>query len=131
MAPTTSSAGRYVLLVDDDALTRAALSLVLDADGCAVREAANGEEALRLLGEPPPPFLILLDLIMPVMDGASFRRRQLADAVLANIPVVIFSAAADLGQRAADLGVADWLHKPLDPDALLLAVRRFRPNESV
>jgi CheY-like chemotaxis protein len=118
--------GKHVLLIDDDPLTRAALSLVLDADGFSVAEAADGGEALGLLLDGgPAPDLIVLDLIMPGMDGLAFRRRQLQEPRLASIPVVVFSAAADAALRAADLGVAACLQKPLDPDVLLDAVRRY------
>jgi CheY-like chemotaxis protein len=124
MAPIASP-NRQILLVDDDGLTRSALAMVLDADGYAIREAANGEEALRLLAHGPPPCLILLDLIMPVMDGCAFRARQLRDPALADIPVVVFSAAPDVSRRAAALGVAESLQKPIDPELLLDAVRRY------
>jgi CheY-like chemotaxis protein len=68
--------------------------------------------------------LILLDLMMPVMDGWAFRAAQLADERLAKIPVVILSAATDVRRHAAQLRVDDYLVKPLDVPLLLNAVER-------
>jgi CheY-like chemotaxis protein len=85
-------------------------------------EAANGSDALARVAEETPG-IILLDLMMPVMDGWEFRRRQMQDASLAAVPVVVLSALDP--SRAADLDGAAFLKKPLDFDRLLELVRRF------
>src|SRR4051812_7332278 len=115
--------GKSVLVVEDEKDTRDALTLLLEREDYCVRVAANGREALqRLRGERPD--VILLDLAMPVMDGREFRRRQKRDPALASIPVVIVSAAAEVGQEAVALGAASYLDKPVDPKRLLVTVRR-------
>ena len=78
--------GQAVLVVEDDAAARQALVLLLGTEGYAVSAAANGQEALAFLRTRPPPDLILLDLMMPVMDGYEFRRVQRQDAALARSP---------------------------------------------
>src|SRR5262245_6942739 len=96
--------GRTVLVVEDDAPTREVVGLILSSQGYATREAKNGQEALDRLRQGPPPGLILLDLAMPVMDGFEFRRRQLGDAALASVPVVVLSGLARAAGHAAALG---------------------------
>jgi twitching motility two-component system response regulator PilH len=116
--------GRRVLVVDDSAATRKALARLLTADGFEVTVAADGREALRLLRGRHRPRLILLDLSMPGGGGEEFRRRQAQDPALANVPVLVCSAEADAEERAAALGAAGYLPKPVDADLLLNAVRR-------
>jgi CheY-like chemotaxis protein len=115
-----------VLIVEDDAATRAALLLLLQAEGHATA-AADGREALAYLrSAKPPPCLVLLDLMMPVMDGWQFLTERHREPALADIPVVVFTAAGSLDAAALRaLGAADVLHKPADPDALLAVVRRY------
>jgi CheY-like chemotaxis protein len=106
---------KSVLVVDDDWQTRYALKMALEAAGHAVREAVNGEEALVLLRRGPLPDVILLDMIMPVMNGWEFREQQVRDPRMAAVPVVVFSAAYESAPRAAEsLGVARVLQKPVD-----------------
>lgn len=122
MAPARPP-GKSVLVVDDDWQTRYALTLALEAGGYQVREAADGESALRQLRQGRPPDVILLDMVMPVMNGWEFRARQAADPELAGIPVVVFSAAYEAAPRAAaSLGVARVLAKPVDCDEALAAI---------
>ena len=78
----------YILVVEDDAAIREAIaSVILDEDGPGVKGAGDGRAALDILLESPPPLLILLDLMMPVMDGWQFRVSQKDDPELAFIPV--------------------------------------------
>lgn len=114
---------RPVLLVDDDAEIRAVVRLILETEGYGVVTAADGAEALRYLRGGERPGMILLDLRMPGMDGRGFREAQRADALLADIPVVIFSGDRDAGQVAASLGTACLL-KPIDLERLLDVVER-------
>jgi CheY-like chemotaxis protein len=114
-----------VLIVDDDPEVREALGRLLEDDGWAVTTAADGQEALARLQQAPPPALILLDLMLPVMDGFEFRVRQLEDPQTAGIPVIVFSAGRDT-DKLASLRAAASLTKPIDPDALLAIVARCR-----
>jgi len=117
--------GKHILVVEDDAATRHALAVLLQAHGYAVSTAANGREALDLLRCTERPHLILLDLTMPVMSGSEFCRHRQRDPALASIPVVLFSADGDLGQKASRLGAASYLQKPVEPEALVKTVRHL------
>jgi CheY-like chemotaxis protein len=111
-----------VLIVEDDDATREAFALILAGAGYRVRTAAGAEMALDALKDAEPPDLILLDLMMPGMDGYQFRRHQLADERLAGIPVIVCSACCRARDRTGLDGVA-YLHKPVEPAALVEAVR--------
>jgi CheY-like chemotaxis protein len=119
-----TASGKSVLVVEDDAVTRTALTLVLQEEGYSVTDAANGHEALLHLRQQPLPDLILLDLMMPVMNGWEFRKKQIQDPGLKSIPVVIVSSDAGVPQKAAALGAREYLSKPIDFEELLAAVRR-------
>jgi CheY-like chemotaxis protein len=114
-----------ILVVEDDPGSREAISLVLELQGYAVDSAANGLEALNHLQQDERPCLILLDLMMPVLDGRGFRARQRQDPALADIPVVVVSADGSVAQKAASLGAAGYLQKPVEVDELLAAVQRL------
>jgi CheY-like chemotaxis protein len=114
-----------VLVVEDDDHIRDAIAEILSEHGFSVQTAANGCEAIDVLrGANERPQLILLDLMMPVMDGWAFRTAQLADPSLSSIPVVILSAVRDLRRHGGALRAADVLPKPLDVPRLLDAVER-------
>ena len=117
-----------VLIVEDDADLREMMAQLLSLEGYRSETAANGLEALRFLERGDPPDVILLDLMMPVMDGWEFRRRQVEDPRLSGVPVVVLSAVDQ--SRTSELGGASFLKKPLDFDRLLELVRRFcaRPD---
>jgi CheY-like chemotaxis protein len=121
---TEGHGGKTILVVEDDAATREALAMILSAEGFTVVGAANGQEALGRLRSDVRPDLILLDLMMPVMDGWQFRREQAKDPALAAIPVVVLSADGNVHQKAASLKTADYLQKPVDAENLLEVIRR-------
>jgi serine/threonine protein kinase len=125
LQPFAVSARRPILVVDDNAAVRESLSEILEGQGYAVAAAANGREALDLLRNGPRPGLILLDLLMPVMDGWQFLQEYKQDPALASIPVVIISAADESQARAIALGAADYLQKPVKPDELSSKVQGF------
>jgi CheY-like chemotaxis protein len=121
----TPHAGRGVLVVEDDPDIQQVLRFALEAAGYPVTAAGNGAEAIRHLQAAAPPCLILLDLMMPVMDGWQFRAEQQRDPALAAIPVVVISADGRVPQKAASIGAAGYLKKPLDFDTLVEVVRRY------
>jgi CheY-like chemotaxis protein len=113
---------KRILLIDDNPVTREAVSMMLAAAGYCVALANNGADALRRLHEHRRPDLILLDLSMPVLDGHDFRRRQQEDEALASIPVIILSGIDGAAEEATMLGVAGYLHKPVEAGRLLEAI---------
>ena len=115
-----------VLVVDDDLDIRSALIDVLEDHGFEAKGAINGRDALDKLqaaGEEKP-CLIVLDLMMPVMDGIAFRAEQLRRPELATIPVVVVSAYREIADQAM-MKITDFLRKPLNIDDLIAAVRRY------
>jgi CheY-like chemotaxis protein len=111
-----------VLVVDDEEDIRSLMASVLDLQGYQVDQAADGASALALLRNGNQPSLILLDLMMPGMNGWQLLEVLHADPRLRKIPVVLVSGAGDLATRASALGVAGYLRKPFDLEALVTAV---------
>jgi CheY-like chemotaxis protein len=119
---------RTILVVDDDPDVREAISDVLVEEGYRVTGARNGREALEQLRDHTRPSLILLDMMMPEMDGWRFRMELKKLPELASIPVVILSAHGNVRDAALALGAADYLRKPLRIESLLeIAERYCRP----
>jgi CheY-like chemotaxis protein len=112
-----------VLIVEDDADLRDMMAQLLNLEGFNAATVANGREALEYLQESDRPDVILLDLMMPVMDGWEFRRRQQADPSVSGVPVIVLSALDPT--RAADVNANAFLKKPLDFDRLLALVRSY------
>jgi CheY-like chemotaxis protein len=113
------------LIVEDDLDIREALSQILEDEGYAVVCASNGMEALTLLrADKTQPNLILLDLMMPVMNGWQFRTEQKADAHLAKIPVVVISADGNVSDKASTIDAAGYLRKPIHIEKLLDELQR-------
>jgi CheY-like chemotaxis protein len=113
-APTTHRCS--VLIVDDDADVRELLRVALETEGYQVAGVANGRDALNHLRSHAETCLILLDLLLPVMDGRQFRKAQLRDRSLAWIPVVLMSGALDAERAGRELGARRLVRKPLDLD---------------
>ena len=99
-----------ILIVDDDVEFRGVLREVLEDEGCAVSEAPEGKTALSILRSAALPHLILLDLMMPVMNGWDFHAEMQKDPSLAAIPVAVLSAVG----RMRPFGAMHELHKPID-----------------
>jgi len=110
-----------ILVVDDDALIRDTLATALGDEGYAVRVAPDGRAALSSIGNWRPD-LIVLDLMMPVMNGVEFRAAQRSAADTAQIPVIVLSAAHEVQSRAASLEPAAVFTKPFDLGDLLDAI---------
>ena len=118
-----------VLIVEDDEGVRDAIAAILREEGYEVDVAASGAAALHRLAEGARPSLILLDLMMPEMDGIAFRRRQLDDPALRAIPVVIISARPDVARQAERLHAAAFLQKPMSFEELLHVVQNRATTE--
>ncbi len=112
-----------VLIVEDDLDTREMLGRFLELEGYTVETAENGKRALERLGSGVGACVILLDLMMPVMDGWQFRQEQIRDAALADIPVIVVSAAGR--ERLEKIHANAYLSKPVDLDELLGCVTQF------
>ena len=112
-----------ILIVEDDADLREMMAQLLALEGFGAHAVANGREALEYLEDGDPPRLILLDLMMPVMDGWEFRREQQRDPRVADIPVIVLSALDQ--SRAGNIDEAAFLKKPLDFDRLLHLGRHY------
>ena len=112
---------RFVLIVDDDPDLLDVTSFVIENEGMAVETARNGEEALESLATGRLPALVLLDLMMPVMNGWEFLAAVANDPVLRGIPVVVLTAA----EHAQVPGALEVLSKPMDLKELLRVVERY------
>ncbi|HEX8788494.1 MAG TPA: response regulator [Telluria sp.] len=115
---------KTILIVDDDADIRAVLSEFLEFENYTVSTAANGREALAFLRAHPRTSVVLLDLMMPIMDGFQFREEQKRDPAIASVPVVVMTASGSLGPGSID--VDQVLAKPLELDRLLAALDSAR-----
>jgi CheY-like chemotaxis protein len=115
-----------ILVVDDDADIRDSLREVLEDEGYDVACVTNGREALdHLRTASPAPCVILLDLMMPVMDGWQFRREQKANPEIAQIPLIVITAT---GNRPVLIDAAELVLKPLELARLFEAVERYCGN---
>jgi CheY-like chemotaxis protein len=119
MATPTNS--RSILVIDDDAAATDSLIDILTGEGYTVAVARNGREALTQLRSTQPPRLIILDLFMPEMDGWEFRREQLRDNLLRDIPVVVMTGASVYAGIDANVIV----HKPLDVARFVSLIERY------
>ncbi len=117
------ASARTLLVVEDDVDIREALDGLLSTEGFLVSGCSNGREALEWLRASPKPDLILLDLMMPVMDGWQFRVAQKEDPELATIPVLALSA--DSTAKAAAIDAEAYLKKPVDYDTLIATIERL------
>jgi CheY-like chemotaxis protein len=113
-----------ILVVDDDVDIRDAICLILEHSGYRAVGAANGEEALGLLRASGRIDLILLDMMMPVMDGWGFRSSQPDGPAFVQIPVIVLTGDGRASAKAEAIGAAGYLRKPLDLDDLLALVAR-------
>jgi CheY-like chemotaxis protein len=108
-----------ILIVDDEVATRNTLTELLGKDGREIVTAGDGEEALELLAKVPRPCLIVLDLMMPRMDGWEFLRRQSDDRSIANIPTIVLSSSR------LPAGAKHQLAKPVDVVRLVALVDQY------
>ena len=126
-------AGKRVLVVDDDRVIQQLLEVNLELEGYQVAgTASDGREAIKMAEELKPD-LILLDIMMPKMDGLEVCRHLKSDPKLAKIPIVLLSARAqDMDIREGlDIGADAYLTKPFDPVELLDVVGRLLAGERI
>lgn len=122
-----------VLIVDDDTSIRTMLAYVFHDEGFSVLEAADGQEALDVL-RTEPPALLVLDLMMPELDGVEVLRRRRADGLAEGTRILVLTAKTDTRDAVWcwELGADEYLTKPVDPDRLLregLALLKRTPDE--
>jgi CheY-like chemotaxis protein len=126
-APPACADGGLILLVEDDAVLRTSLTEVLRHHGYEVECATNGLDALQRLQEQPRPSLILLDVMMPYMDGLEFRSLQRATRATADIPVIVITAVGMRPEIARELQLDRTFFKPLDVRRLLATIKEQYP----
>jgi CheY-like chemotaxis protein len=114
---------KSLLVVEDDPIVREGLALVLRREGYEVRLAANGEEALACLSAGPRPDLIILDMLMPVLDGWHFLQ-QLHGGKAPPVPIVVVTSAPLTLEWAQDHRCCGFVRKPFDLDDMVAEVRR-------
>lgn len=122
---------KTILIVDDMLTLRQPARVTLERAGYVVTEASNGQEALKELAQSRPD-LILLDLLMPIMNGVEVLKHVRADATLDDVPVIVLTAVASKWQMShyIELGATDYLLKPFTPATLLERVSLvLRKNE--
>lgn len=112
---------KIILIVEDDKEIQNSLKIALEFEGYKVFTADNGKEGLEILGKIPTPCIILLDLMMPVMNGWEFMDIISDDLMLSTIPVVIVSA---VGDKKGVPKTEGYIKKPIDLDTLLNTVSK-------
>jgi CheY-like chemotaxis protein len=116
-----------LMVIDDDEDIREIIKLILEMEGYRVTTAEDGFSALRQISANGPPALILLDLMMPRMEGEQFMKK-LRESSLPRIPVIIMSGNKTDPARLAELNGDGCLAKPIEFEELLSTVRRFVPD---
>jgi two-component system chemotaxis response regulator CheY len=123
MYKISNSNNRTVLIVEDDSVIRELLKDILELEGYSVSTAGNGQEAIDLLrAGKTQPKLVLLDMMMPVMDGASFLNIVTKDTTLAKIPVYIHSASLDIPELNGARGL---IRKPSSYETIVKLVESY------
>jgi len=128
--PATDLKQRTVLLVEDDVRNVFALSAVLEQRSATVLIARNGREAIDVLTRTPNIDLVLMDIMMPVMDGFAATREIRTNPAWKDLPIIALTAKAgqDDQRRCLEAGANDYASKPLDVDRLLERIRVWMPN---
>ena len=130
--PAPNLGGARILIVDDEPDNRELMQLVLNWEGFVTLTAASGEEALAIAADEPVD-LVLLDLMMPGLDGFEVTARMKRSLVTRNIPIVVLSAMSDHAtrQRVLDAGALEFVSKPIDRSDLCARVRRILGQETI
>ena len=122
--------GRTILVVEDDVRNIFALSSVLEPRGAKIVVARNGKEALTALAREPSIELVLMDIMMPEMDGLTATREIRKNTAWARLPIIALTAKAmkDDQERCLKAGANDYISKPLDVEMLLSLLRVWMPR---
>jgi CheY-like chemotaxis protein len=115
---------KKILIVEDDISIRELLVEIFESEGYLVDSRANGSEGLKSL-ETTIPDVILMDVMMPVMDGFEFRQAQLRNPIWGSIPLLAMSAQDQKQEKLEDYGITNFINKPLELDQLLATVERL------
>lgn len=113
---------KSILVIEDDDDIRQVIRVYLEIEGYPVITAANGKQGLELLSQGPRPGLIILDLMMPIMNGWEFVDLLQSDDALASIPVIVVTADT---ARIRSIRARRVIHKPFDPDVLYEVAREY------
>jgi CheY-like chemotaxis protein len=124
VTPNSKRLRPVVLIAEDNADIREALGYIVERAGYEVAQVANGAEALEFLHREAPPIVVLLDLMMPVLDGWSVLAERNREAALSTIPVIVLSAQRGIADKVA-AAHASYLEKPIMPDRLIEEIERF------
>ena len=117
---------KTILIVEDNVSIREEIVELLEEEGYLAKGIENGQEAMKYLKTTNTlPTLILLDLMMPIMNGWQFRIEQEQDLRLSKIPVIVVTADGHAEQKAAKMNATGWLKKPIDIDTLLKTIQTF------
>jgi CheY-like chemotaxis protein len=123
------TAEKNVLLVEDDIAISSAIKEWLEENGFRVHWASNGLEALKAVDNNFLPNLILLDLMMPIMDGFEFSEKRAKHPAIKDTPLVVMSADGHVVTKKVKTGAHDYLKKPLDIFKLLETVKKYVPAD--
>lgn len=118
-------------MIEDDTGTAVILRHILSREGFQVVHVADGRKALDLIGQGPPPVLVLTDMMLPHVDGQELIRRIRADPAWGAVPIVVLTSKTreEDAVQALDAGATDYVQKPFRPEELLARVRRcLRPR---
>ena len=116
---TSALPGKKVLIVDDDMRNIFALSTVLEEHDMVIVSADNGRDAIKLLAERPDIDIVLMDIMMPEMDGIERCARSASSRACSDLPIIAVTAKAMKGDRekCIEAGAWDYLSKPVDPSS--------------
>jgi two-component system chemotaxis response regulator CheY len=114
---------KTVLIVEDDVCIREILQYALQSEGYHVTSVENGKRGMEQLAKNPPPSIVLLDMMMPVMNGREFLDAIRANEMLQDLPVVVFSANSS---KKNAMGANAFLRKPTDLDSLIQTIESYR-----
>lgn len=115
----------HILIVDDEADIREVLALVLRSEGHQVEEAVDGLDALGRLQRGSAPSLILMDLMMPRLDGEGLTNKMRRDPRIAHVPICIISGHPAAREKASQLGAVGYLVKPIELQELSALIQRL------
>ncbi len=116
---------KRILVIEDDVSIRELLVELLESEGYEVSSSVNGLEGLKSLEKNNLPHLILIDLMMPVMDGYSFRAEQLKNPFWAKIPTIVMSAEVNAKEKMKNYNITAFLSKPVELETILSTVATY------